>query len=340
MQLRDVHTGHRWGRAPSVPAMLSGVALLFAVCLLPCRADEAGKPKVRSLEDVVAAWHDIGAAHDIPAEMLMTTATFLADALSLVERKPDEEFIRRFRKSLPFFLELHVVNFRKPKKAEGTGRWLAYCTAEALDRIPLEPEDRKLRDAEYRELYKGHAQYLEQRVRQQLPGKPSRKLDKHISQSFATWPDGIVKRDALLQDDLLFPCLRGPVTKKMREALRKEYREDRSLPQWKESPYQEGVNMMLAIGRQPRDPLPGVAVTREEYFIRQVERMMMPSASSALFFVCMEGILLKTIVNRYWGHTLSSAWAPGKGVGWPVCLSLRPSEAANIKKGWKRGDRR
>jgi len=320
--------------------LLAGMILLLMASLLPCLADEGAKPKVCSAEDVVAAWNDIGAAHKISEEVLMTTATFLEDAISLVEKEPDEEFVRRFRKSLPFFLELHAPDFRKPKEAEGTGRWLAYCTAEALARVPLEPEDRKLRLAEYRELYRSQAQYLEQRVRQQPPGKPSQKLDKHISQGFASWLDAVVKRDALLQDDLLFPCLRGPVSKKMREALRKHYTEDRSLPQWKESPYREHLRQMLAIGHQPRDPLPGVAVTREEYFIVQVDRMMKYSVSETLFWLSLADIDPELRVNRYWGHTLVSGCSPGEGVGWPFCLSLRVNETTNAEKGWRPGDRR
>ncbi|MBN2582052.1 MAG: hypothetical protein JXL80_03220 [Planctomycetes bacterium] len=243
----------------------------------------------------------------------------LVDALAVAGKKPDASFSRRFAESLPLFLDCHEAWLKDPRFSESTGRWLAFCTAEALKRESPTPQQQADAEQAYCALFQKYADWLEQQVRQQLPPDAPENMDLLISQGFAAWTDNAMKWAHRLQNDLLYPCLRGAIPEDADELVRTEYGTGDLIPQWRESP--------------------DILQTQEEYFVRQTGLFLANSLETMLFRLSLAEIKPQIRVNPYWGHCGYGAMG-GTGTVWPMCVRLRVKTAENARQGWKRSAER
>lgn len=323
--LRDRHVStlpQRW-----VVIMMVLVLLCVVILIVGCKSHKntadhgtsTSQPISSSTTNQIAAlvrvWRDAGAARGLGDDTLNTGADILADAIAVTGKVPDDQFVLQFRASLPLFLDCHEAWLKDARFSESTCRWLAFCTAEALSRDALTQEQIAARTEEYRAFYKDCATYLEQRVRRQLPADAPAAVDSLISEGFAAWVDNAMKWTARLQETVLCPSLRGPISDDMRHIVQSKYTSDEQLPRWEEAP--------------------SVLQTREEWFIQQTGLLLKNSLSNAIFWVSLADMKPKVRVNRYWGHTGYGAMG-GTGTVWPLCMRLHVKNEQNAKEGWKR----
>jgi len=249
----------------------------------------------RQATTLEGVWREVGEARGLPGDALDTVAEMLTEVVAIVQKEPDEEFLSRFYDSLPRFLDAYEGCWKWDRRGSDlAGRWLAWCVAEALNREPLTPEQIAARTAEYRALCTEWASQLEQMAFQQLPDDAPDVVKSVIINGLAEWRDDAMTWITQLQDDLLFPALRGPVSEKMRRTVQ-EYGSPEFFPPW------EGVR---------------------ERFMERMKTGQRKSLSSVLFWSSMADASSRVHENRYWVYNNMAAWGGGEMGGWPITGQL------------------
>lgn len=265
-------------------------------------------------DDIVAAWNQAAAHRKVPKANCDAVAKELSDVLGYIKVHPTPAQVALCKMSFENIL-LSQTGLYDEKRTEGTAKWIAWCTAEALKQPQLSDEERLHVAADYHQFAQELIAHMRTSLVAKIPKERQAAYIPEIDRWFADWRSNMDKWTGTLQEDLLFPAFRAALPAKAKQELLTKYDNPNMYPDWDNSP---GAAMM----------------NPDDRYRSLLESWFKNSLHCAMFYMTIAEVKPRILVNRYWGHTLHSS--TGTNELWPLDVTLNVWQSKNIETKWKR----